>query len=55
MPSFCVITPFMNSELLVAGYAVIEAVDLEEAIEIVPATPCAVGHGVVEVWPLQLP
>jgi hypothetical protein len=29
---------------------VIDAVDLCEAIKIVSQTPCAVAHGVVEVW-----
>jgi hypothetical protein len=44
---------FMSSSLPVAGFAVIEAVDLAEAIKIVSQTPCAVAHGVVEVWPLE--
>jgi len=43
----------MSSALPVAGYAIIEAATLAEAIEIVSRTPCAVAHGVVEVWPLQ--
>jgi hypothetical protein len=41
--------PFMP----VAGFAIIEAADLAEAIDIVSRTPCAVAHGVVEVWPLE--
>lgn len=44
---------FMSSRLPVAGFAVIEAADLAAAIEIVSQSPCAVAHGVVEVWPLQ--
>ncbi|HEY1863461.1 MAG TPA: transcription initiation protein [Roseiarcus sp.] len=44
---------FMSSALPVAGFAVIEATDLAEAIEIVSRSPCAVAHGVVEVWPLE--
>ncbi len=44
---------FMHSDLPVAGFAVIEAADAREAAELVSATPCAVAHGVVEVWPLQ--
>lgn len=44
--------PFMTSSLPVAGFAIIEAADLAEAIEMVAPTPCAVAHGVVEVWPL---
>ena len=43
----------MSSALPVAGFAVIEAADLSEAIKIVSQTPCAVAHGVVEVWPLE--
>lgn len=46
--------PFMRSDLPVAGFAVIEADNLEQAVELVSATPCAVAHGVVEVWPLSL-
>jgi hypothetical protein len=45
--------PFMSSALPVAGFAIVEAETLAEAIEIVSRTPCAVAHGVVEVWPLQ--
>lgn len=44
--------PFMSSALPVAGFAVIEASNLEAAIKLVSETPCAVAHGVVEVWPL---
>lgn len=44
---------FLRSDLPVAGFAVIEAANLEEAISLVSKTPCAVAHGVVEVWPLQ--
>ena len=45
--------PFMSSALPVAGFAIVEAETLAEAINIVSGTPCAVAHGVVEVWPLQ--
>lgn len=45
--------PFMSSDLPIAGFAVIEAADLAEAIEKVSRVPCAVAHGVVEVWPLE--
>lgn len=45
--------PFMASSLPVAGFAVIEAADLTEAVEMVSRTPCAVAHGVVEMWPLE--
>ena len=45
--------PFMQSELPIAGFAVIEAANVEEAARLVSGTPCAVAHGVVEVWPLE--
>lgn len=44
---------FLQSTLPIAGFAIIEAESIEEAIELVSQTPCAVAHGVVEVWPLQ--
>ncbi|SFC33475.1 YciI family protein [Tropicimonas isoalkanivorans] len=44
--------PFMASALPVAGFALIEAESLAEAVALVAKTPCAVAHGVVEVWPL---
>jgi hypothetical protein len=44
---------FLSATLPVAGFAIIEAADLTEAIEIVSHSPCAVAHGVVEVWPLE--
>ena len=45
--------PYMSSSLPLAGFGLIEAKDLAEAIEMVSHTPCAVAHGVVEVWPLE--
>ncbi|MGB4907303.1 MAG: YciI family protein, partial [Tabrizicola sp.] len=44
---------FLRSDLPVAGFALIEAADLDEAIAKVSTTPCAVAQGVVEVWPLE--
>ncbi len=44
---------FLSSALPLAGFAVLEAASLEEAIEIASRSPCAVAQGVVEVWPLQ--
>ena len=44
---------FMTSSLPLAGFAIIEAANLAEAIDMVSQTPCAVAHGVVEVWPLE--
>jgi hypothetical protein len=45
--------PYMNSQLPIAGFAVIEAPTMEEAIKVVSQVPCAVAFGVVEVWPLE--
>lgn len=44
---------FLHSGLPIAGFAVIDAKDLQEAIAMVSKTPCAVAQGVVEVWPLE--
>ena len=44
---------YMHSTLPIAGFAVIEAKDLQAAIALASKAPCAVAHGVVEVWPLQ--
>ena len=44
---------FMHSDLPIAGFAVIEASSLEEAVRLVSKSPCAVAHGVVEVWPVE--
>lgn len=45
--------PFMKAELPVAGFALIEADDLDDAIRKASGVPCAVAHGVVEIWPLE--
>jgi hypothetical protein len=45
--------PYMRSDLPMAGFAIIEAESLEQVIEMVAHSPCAVAHGVIEVWPLQ--
>ncbi|MBP6545831.1 MAG: transcription initiation protein [Phenylobacterium sp.] len=45
--------PFLSAGLPVAGFALIEASDLRAAIEIAARSPCAVAHGVVEIWPLD--
>ncbi len=47
--------PYLRSDLPVAGFAIIEAASIEAAIELVSKSPCAVAHGVVEIWPLTLP
>lgn len=45
--------PFMSAPLPIAGFAIIEAADMAEAIALVSRLPCAVAHGTVEVWPLE--
>ena len=45
--------PFMSSSLPVAGFALIEAASLAEAIDLISKSPCAVAQGVIEVWPLR--
>ncbi|MDN3918783.1 YciI family protein [Roseateles violae] len=45
--------PYMHSALPIAGFAVIEAADLQEAIRLVSGSPCAVAYGLVEVWPME--
>jgi hypothetical protein len=47
------IGPYMSSALPVAGFTMIEAADLAEAVKMASQTPCAVAHGVVELWPLD--
>jgi len=45
--------PFMHADLPIAGFALIEAASIDDAIEQVSKTPCAVAYGVVEIWPLE--
>jgi hypothetical protein len=45
--------PYLRADLPVAGFALIKAASLEDAIALASKTPCAVAHGVVEVWPLE--
>ena len=44
---------YMSSPLPIAGFAIIDADNIEAAIKMVSQSPCAVAHGVVEVWPLE--
>ncbi|GAA2689473.1 YciI family protein [Actinoplanes palleronii] len=44
--------PFLSSALPVAGFGIIEADSLEEAVALAAKSPCAVAQGVIEVWPL---
>jgi hypothetical protein len=45
--------PYLSAGLPLAGFALIEAANLDEAIQIAAHSPCAVNQGVVEVWPLE--
>lgn len=45
--------PFLSADLPIAGFALIEAPDLDAAIQIAARSPCAVAQGVVEVWPID--
>jgi hypothetical protein len=44
--------PFAVGKAPLAGFSFIDAKDLDEVIELVSKTPCAVAGGAVEVWPL---
>ena len=44
---------YLSSALPIAGFAMIEADDLDDAIAKVAQSPCAIAHGVIEVWPLN--
>jgi hypothetical protein len=45
--------PYKRSQLPIAGFALIEAANIDGAVALVSKTPCAVAYGVVEVWPLE--
>jgi hypothetical protein len=45
--------PFLEAQLPLAGFSLLEADSLEQAIELASQSPCAVNQGVIEVWPLQ--
>jgi hypothetical protein len=45
--------PYAQGKAPLAGFALIEARDLAEAVELVAKTPCAVAGGAVEVWPIR--
>jgi hypothetical protein len=45
--------PYLSSALPVAGFSIMEARDIEEVIALASKSPCAVAHGVIEIWPLR--
>jgi len=46
--------PYLKAGLPVAGFGLVEASNLEEAIKLASKSPCAVAHGVIEVWPMEV-
>jgi hypothetical protein len=44
--------PFSESDVPLAGFSIIEARDLDEALELTSNTPCARAKGAVELRPL---
>lgn len=44
--------PVGNSPLPLAGFSLIEAADVDEAVRLVAATPCARAKGAIEIRPL---
>lgn len=44
---------YMSSKLPIAGFSIMEASDMDEAIALASKSPCAVAHGVIEIWPLN--
>jgi hypothetical protein len=44
--------PFAESRAALAGFSIIEAADLNEAIQLVANTPCARARGAVEIRPI---
>jgi hypothetical protein len=44
--------PFAHSPVPLAGFCIIEAADLNEAVQLVAQTPCARAKGAVEVRPI---
>jgi hypothetical protein len=45
--------PYLSSDLPIAGFSIMEAGDIDEAIALASKSPCAVAHGVIEIWPLR--
>ena len=47
--------PYAASDAPLVGFSIVDASDLDEAIELIAGTPCAVAHGAIEVRPLIEP
>lgn len=46
--------PLANSKLPLAGFSIIEAADLNEAVQLVAHTPCSRARGAVEIRPIAV-
>lgn len=46
--------PFGVSPLPLAGFGIVEAADLDEAVRLVAETPCARARGAVELRPISM-
>jgi hypothetical protein len=44
--------PFAVGSVPFVGFSLIDAKDLDEVVDLVSKTPCAVAGGAIEVWPL---
>jgi hypothetical protein len=44
--------PFATGPAPMAGFSIVEAEDLDEAVRLVAGTPCAVAKGAIEIRPL---
>lgn len=45
---------FANSSMPLAGFSIIEAADINEAVQLVANTPCARAKGAIEIRPLLI-
>lgn len=45
-------SPFAKSDVTMVGFSIVEARNIDEAIELVSGTPCAVAGGAIEVRPI---
>jgi hypothetical protein len=45
--------PFVDSNVPLAGFSIIEAADLDEVIQLIAGTPCARAKGAIEIRPIM--
>jgi hypothetical protein len=46
-------SPYATSDAPLVGFSIIDADGLDEAVELIAGTPCAVARGAIEVRPLK--